>query len=561
MSSAVFSRFVLVSLLCLQLASWGVVGSPATLDLVNGDPTWLSYADMSNYSSRIVSKVNSKGAAWPTSSTIQTVTLVCARETLIGCHSFSSFLSPSAVTIFVFDRWTADPIYGLTKWVSSLNSTKTLGAFLIITDEHYGEVFSRKVAYDMIMAKGLGNKVQTLFSINCDIHPINTNHKLYKDYPAITTELYSVLTSEMRLRASGKTAVFNTATGRNAFGVFAIYPVILETLPTSNSTLFGAVQHGNDVAGFSGVYHQIKPSSLGTKKWIVDSLSWPEGHVLMINFPLLKAIASEYFSMVQYLSEERVLPPFLTRHKMTVLRHNEVATNFQLARSASDLSNPAYASSVLDMELLKLRNYEILALARSPWRMNTTFFALESRKISVQINIMFASAFDAQRIKQHWIPSAVSGSAGNVTLNDDVGKRFFGAQMLIAGYYEDPSYHNTTVRRYVMKRVYPTVYLVTMGSGLKDFGGVMQGKSVTQYFTNDWNTKTYGGKSICGTLACMNKLSLASRTIDVPRTATIQNAKIPHIVNQASPLTPTFSISATGGISTTSYFTQVHASP
>eukprot|EP00475_Leptophrys_vorax_P014191 TRINITY_DN2058_c0_g1_i1.p1 TRINITY_DN2058_c0_g1~~TRINITY_DN2058_c0_g1_i1.p1 ORF type:complete len:568 (+),score=110.25 TRINITY_DN2058_c0_g1_i1:92-1705(+) len=534
---------------------------PAAQDLYVGDPTWLSAGDMSNYHTRIVKNVTSKGASWPAGD-IPAVLIVSARETIIGCHSFEQFLAPDLVTFFVFDRWTADPIYGLSQWVSSLTSTQTKASFLFVTDEHYGEILARKIAYDIIIARGLDAKVKTLFNVNCDIHPIQTNHSRYRSMPDLGKELYWAMANESLLRSRSRTGVFNNNTGREHYEVFAIGPVTLETLPTSGTDFEGAVVHGNDVDGYASKYHHVKPASLGKTPWIIDSLAWCEGHIIMINFTLLQRISSVYFSMDQYLTEQRVYQSLLPKHLMTVLRHNDFAAQFQLARVASDLSTPAYAVSVLDMDEMKLRNYEILALCRSPWRINTTFFDLISR-VGVTLDRVFAMGFGAERIKNHWIPSYLTSSATkpNKTLNDYEGRRFFKAQMMIAGYYEDPSFLNTTFIRYVMKKVYPSVYLITQGVGYKFFGTIQQGPISTNYFTNDWNTKTYGSTQICGTLSCLNKIPLSARILDIPRSATIANSFLPYIVNEVGPVNASYSVSLTGGILPQVYFAQAISSP
>lgn len=526
---------------------------PKSIDLLNGDPTFLPYEAMFNYSQYLVKDVHSPNAKNTLTEDLFTVLVVCSRETIIGCHSFEEFLSPNFVTFFVFDRWTADPFYNLSAFVQAQDDSTTMGAHLYVTDEYYGELLARKIAYDFVLQNNWQAKVKTLTSINCDMHPIPTAHKFYKNTTTIIRSLYDTLVLETSLRQVSKTLVENTVK-RISWPVFAIGPVILETIPYMDSVCKGIV-HGNDISGYETTRNCTRPTSLpSTSPWIFDALTWPEGHFLTFNFSLLMKFNSSYFSMTSFLAEERIIPDWMTRNGITLLRYQDVFVHFHLAPVASDLSKPYYAK--IPMNDMLLRNYEMCAVGRTPWRINTTFFELRNRPVNVTLGKILGAGFNANRIKKHWIPTNVNMSS----LDSELGARFWQAQMMSAGYYEDLSYSNTSVRRYRMFRVFPTNYRLTKNIGYQNIGSTMFNGEVTKWYTNDWKVYNFGGTIINGTIEWMNSMPETERYIDFPKSSKIYSFRSPYILNMNNPFKTDYTLLTSGGISPDLYFTQIYNS-
>jgi hypothetical protein len=147
-----------------------------------------------------------------------------------------------------------------------------MGVRLYIMSEHYGEIFARKVAYPSDWKKSSTMS----FSLRKQLGQME--------------EL-----SSPTLSSSKSHLMFSRS-------VLSFWRTLLTT-----QHFYLSIQHGQDVEGYYSKNKLVKPSSLGSNPWVVDTSAWPEGHILILDWECLRTVAKYYFSMVSWLQDERLI--------------------------------------------------------------------------------------------------------------------------------------------------------------------------------------------------------------------------------------------------------------
>lgn len=452
---------------------------------------------------------------------VSMIVVITPRELLIGCHSFHEYLSPEFYTLFVFDEDSVN-LFHLNALIKNTTPEQSLGAYLFITEEHHGEIFARKVAFEFVKNLRLEKSVDVefIYSVNCDMHPLPLGHAERVEFPEQTLKLYRDFTAEKRLRSkgTGETMIHNMfdegVDDRRKQPFFAMGPLHVEDIRNMKN-LRGAILHGKDVGWWHRDFDRVKPEALGDTPWMVDMMRWAEGHALMIDVEVLDLIKEKYFVIPNILAEMIALPRILAQFNVTVGRHNEVKMIFDLAKEQTDLTRPIYSD--YDLDWLRLRNFEMMSFGRHPKQVHMVFHTLE-RHAGILLPTTWGSGFAAMHFRQHWLPQNIFDRP----ISDNVAGRILNCMMMLSGYYENQGATPNDHRRFSIPAVFPTTFLVTPEKGDLLFLDLSEGEKHLTLFSNDWGKGNWNTSK-----KTIRSLAEEDRFYDLPLDATLNYIRPP----------------------------------
>eukprot|EP00469_Lotharella_globosa_P010702 CAMPEP_0167785292 /NCGR_PEP_ID=MMETSP0111_2-20121227/8153_1 /TAXON_ID=91324 /ORGANISM="Lotharella globosa, Strain CCCM811" /LENGTH=567 /DNA_ID=CAMNT_0007676541 /DNA_START=121 /DNA_END=1824 /DNA_ORIENTATION=+ len=431
-------------------------------------------------------KASSQGASFgKTEAREKVIAVITARDLYIGCHSYRQYLSPHFETIFAFHHKYAD-LFELDKLVTSMDRNQTLGAHLFVTDSDLGENSARSLALGFI-ENIMETQPEFMFSVNCDMHPIPTNHKLHQTFEQITEGLASTMYQERELRENGKSSwTQREELGADDKPIYAMNTLIWLDF-NSTDHLFDAEWHGKDHYDWynnSFLTSAPKPDVLAQAgaSWTTEVDFFVESHALCFDVQKMRTIRDEYFIWDSIPSETHAIGPLANKHGWVVRRHNELHMFFDQARYEEVLNDEKYApiaghQDKIDQMLFM--NFELASKRRNPIE-GYNIYQQYVKKNGVHMPDYYGGGFISFIWRDHYIPSFIHKSKAT----SEEGKRWIYSSMRMAGYV--PTGENNT---FETPGAYPSTLQITVHDELQDdknsFLTFYNGDKVTDYVTYD----------------------------------------------------------------------------
>jgi hypothetical protein len=466
-----------------------------------------------HYYSREAIDIISVPHAVPAASPYRILTVVAARELLIGCHSFEEYLSPRFETLFVFDTDFVE-LWSLRAWMHTLTPTQTLAAHLAVVRKHKGEFAARRFALSWALAAA---RFKFMFAVNCDMHAIPPGRPLHVPFDEIASTLASSLQLERKLAARGETALCasdEVALRASPLPLLAIAPLMFDEAPLDVAGR-GAALHGDDYG------HLVRDLALANRSavrpgfpfmYLADPVTirpWFEVHAIMYDIDLLSAVVGTLFhlELPQVLADQQAHPLIAGTCGLALARHNEVALVFDRARHGMDLQRTFYND--VNMDTLLQLNFIMLANFMSARKTYEDFFNFGAAT-GVSLVYMW-HGFVQESLPKAQVPTkAVVGRRAS----DALVRRVIVASAALTGYYPIPK--ADSVLRLEMPEVYPFTLHVTQDTGFHKFLSLrMPDGSLRSFYTNH--------NGVPGsTLDDIRCLAKEARSFEVPALAIVE---------------------------------------
>mmetsp|Transcript_3962 Transcript_3962/g.7310 ORF Transcript_3962/g.7310 Transcript_3962/m.7310 type:complete len:571 (+) Transcript_3962:141-1853(+) len=433
-------------------------------------------------------KASSQGASFGKQAARKDViAVITARDLYIGCHSYHQYISPHFETIYAFDQDYAK-LFELEDFVKGLTPNETLGAHLFITDAAIGENSARNMALGFI-EQAMEKEPSYMFSVNCDMHPIPTNHKMYQSFEEITEELARTMAQEKELRENGKSSLTQRETlSEDTLPIYAMNTIIWLQI-NSTEHLLDAEWHGKDHYNWyqnSFMTQAEKPAALVStgSSWTTEVDYFVESHALCFDVKKMAKIRDEYFIWDSIPSETHAIGPLANKHGWVVRRHNELHMFFDQARYEEVFNDqvkfPAIAGDQDKIDQMLFMNFELASKRRNPIE-GYNIYQQYVKMNGVHMPDYYGGGFISFIWRDHYVPKFIHKSKAT----SELGQRWIFSQMRFAGYQPKEGMNNT----FETPGAYPSTLQVTVHDKemkhMNSFLTFYNGDEVTDYVSYD----------------------------------------------------------------------------
>ena len=457
---------------------------------------------------------------------------VSNREVYVACHSFEDYMSPKFRTVFVLYKAFAKE-WRIDELVRDATCRDTMGATLLMLEGHGGEILGRRVALEYIKQEAAD--VELLQQMNCDVHPLPSQHNLYKPLDETVMKMARDFTVARAQREPDSYPdvdypSFELADNlksndkRHRRGLLAMSAMLFEHFPSNKDVLLDF--HGNDACKWeiSGG-RAARPSKFGKNDpWLCDT-DIIENHALMYDVEKLQMIRYEYMDIPgeweahSFASDTRFTPRVADKYKLRTVYNRDVYLHQDFAEPSDAMDDyPSY----VDLDWIRVQSLDMLGKNRGPYAVYNIWNAFNSAGLDTYMgNNAIGFAWGHAFSSGQWYPEHLEGKS----LEEGICKTMVQATMGVFGYeeLEETGSH----WRYGLTGVYPgNVYVMATTSRSevsrqKDYWEFLQIKSA------------YSGKVIryvaLGSVESsdMREMQPEDRIVEVPKQGTIHSLSGP----------------------------------
>jgi len=312
-------------------------------------------------------------------------------------------------------------------------------------------------------------KPHWMFSVNCDMHPLPTDHKLYQSFEEITEGLASAMHKEREQREYNgqKSWTQQETLMEDNAPIYAMNTLIWLDFG-SKEHLFDAEWHGMDHYNWykeSFMNKVGKPDVLladdeeKEMPWTTKVDLFVESHALIFDVEKMAKIRDQYFIWDSIPSETHAIGPLANKNGWVVRRHNELHMFFDQCRYEELLNDDRYAPIAGNKEKIDemlFLNFMLASRRRNPVE-GYNIYQQYVQKNGVHMPDYYGGGFISFIWRDHYIPTFIQNSKAM----DPKSQEWIVAQMKMAGYlaveganhtFESPGAYPSTMQITVHKR-------------------------------------------------------------------------------------------------------------
>ena len=327
----------------------------------------------------------------PPEQTVPLLQVVSHRELFIGCYSFQEYLSPQFHTLLVFPKDVALLLH-LDQLVQRATKQQTAGLHLFMTEgwagSHYARRLGEKFAREELDPRG--HKVRYMSSVNCDVHPLPSEHVKYQPFSDMVLQMVRDFDLANRNRKT------NPALGRETSRIVNNYnaqgypvdargncthecdhalPHARRPILAMNTVLFEDVPDMSSLAGFHGPdtmdwwknggwerrSHVMQQQKVEVP-WLQDESLFFEDHMILFDLEALRKMADVYFAVAPqaFPDENSFLGAAASKFGFTLVRHNDMVMRIDFGHDKVSFDE------TVDVDAIRRANWHVLGHFRSP---------------------------------------------------------------------------------------------------------------------------------------------------------------------------------------------------